>query len=216
MTTLVVFDFDGVLGDSFDAIDVCVNHALAVFELSPADGEEIRSMIGPPVHESFLGLCERRGRADLTAACIDAYRREYAVRSLELTRLTSGMDATLDELSRRGATLAVATSKPLHFARPLIERLGIEHHFAVIEGPDTDETLEPKTVTLARALAQLPAGFAARFMIGDRHHDVEAALANDVTPIGVSWGYGDEEELRGAGAETIIASPMELLDIVSA
>jgi phosphoglycolate phosphatase len=47
-------------------------------------------------------------------------------------------------------------------------------------------------------------------MIGDRHHDIVGALNNGFRAIGVTWGYGTADELRGAGAECLAARPAEL------
>jgi phosphoglycolate phosphatase len=35
-------------------------------------------------------------------------------------------------------------------------------------------------------------------MVGDRHHDIDAARANDMAAIAVAWGYGSDEEHRRA------------------
>ncbi len=47
-------------------------------------------------------------------------------------------------------------------------------------------------------------------MIGDRKHDLIGAIANGMRPVGVSYGYGSVDELRGAGATAIAAAPSEL------
>jgi phosphoglycolate phosphatase len=56
-------------------------------------------------------------------------------------------------------------------------------------------------------------GNAARIMIGDRRHDLAGAIANNLEPIGVAWGYGSIEELEAAGASAIAQAPAELVDI---
>ena len=48
-------------------------------------------------------------------------------------------------------------------------------------------------------------------LIGDRREDVRAALANGLTPIGITWGYGDHAELASRGAKTILDSPAAVL-----
>ena len=53
-------------------------------------------------------------------------------------------------------------------------------------------------------------------MIGDRKHDLIGAIANNIRPIGVSYGYGSMEELKMAGATAIAASPVELPNIIAA
>ncbi|MCW3062048.1 MAG: 5-nucleotidase [Capsulimonas sp.] len=47
-------------------------------------------------------------------------------------------------------------------------------------------------------------------MIGDRHHDIEGAVANGVYSVGVTYGYGSPEELTEAGADALCSHPTEL------
>ena len=47
-------------------------------------------------------------------------------------------------------------------------------------------------------------------MIGDRRFDVEGARAIGVDSVGVTYGYGDMEELREAKADYIVRSVEEL------
>jgi phosphoglycolate phosphatase len=49
-----------------------------------------------------------------------------------------------------------------------------------------------------------------RIMAGDRKHDLIGAIANNIQPIGVSYGYGSVAELSDAGAVKIAANPSEL------
>ncbi len=51
-------------------------------------------------------------------------------------------------------------------------------------------------------------------MIGDRYHDVVGALNNGFRAIGATWGYGTEDELLGAGADCLAATPGELPGLV--
>ena len=52
------------------------------------------------------------------------------------------------------------------------------------------------------------------WMIGDRHHDIDAATEVGTKSVGVLWGYGDEAELMSAGATAIARNPADLLDIL--
>jgi len=47
-------------------------------------------------------------------------------------------------------------------------------------------------------------------MIGDRHFDIDGAVANGVRGIGVLWGFGDREELEKAGAWKVVEKPMDI------
>ncbi|MGK0552929.1 HAD hydrolase-like protein, partial [Enterococcus faecalis] len=50
-------------------------------------------------------------------------------------------------------------------------------------------------------------------MVGDRIHDIVGAKANDLSSVGVLYGFGDRQELAKAGAAHIIAQPSELLKL---
>jgi phosphoglycolate phosphatase-like HAD superfamily hydrolase len=50
-------------------------------------------------------------------------------------------------------------------------------------------------------------------MVGDRSHDILGAKKNGVYSLGVTYGYGTKEELVGAGADSIVDSPQEIMEI---
>jgi phosphoglycolate phosphatase len=53
-------------------------------------------------------------------------------------------------------------------------------------------------------------------MVGDRDHDVLGALHNGLPCVGVTWGYGSEEELLTAGAFALAEAPADVVDLVLA
>ena len=122
--------------------------------------------------------------------------------------LQPGILEVVAELAGR-SRLGIATSKPQAYAEPLVERLGLGGHFEVVIGPGLAVDAEPKAVTVARALEAMDV--AGPPLVGDRRHDVEAALANGMACVGVLWGIGTEAELREAGAVAVVSDPVELL-----
>ena len=53
-------------------------------------------------------------------------------------------------------------------------------------------------------------------MVGDTQFDVLGAAAHGIATVGVSWGYGNTDSLRSAGAAAIADTPEELYRILSA
>ena len=53
-------------------------------------------------------------------------------------------------------------------------------------------------------------------MIGARRSDIEGAVANGVTGIGVLWGFGSREELQEAGAHELARDPSHLAALLAA
>jgi phosphoglycolate phosphatase len=218
---VVVFDLDGVLVDSRGPIARCINDALAGRGLAPEPEAALHGWIGHPLREVFEALLARRA-ADpgLAADLIAAYRGRYRTVSVEETRPFPGVAEAVRALAAR-LRLAVASSKPEVFSRPILEAVGLADAFVQVLGPPLDEThREDKTATLARALAALgvaPGAPGARFraaMVGDRRFDVAAARAHGVAAVGVLWGIGDERELAAAGAHALVATPGELVRLL--
>ena len=50
--------------------------------------------------------------------------------------------------------------------------------------------------------------------VGDRMYDVEAAHANSMQAVGVTYGYGTVEELENAGASQLAGSIDELGELL--
>ena len=210
MLTCLV-DVDGTLIDSRQPILSSLNDALAEHGQAPIKGTDLWRHVGPPLCESLTDLLsERDGDLALVEPLIAAFRRHYSAASVDMARSYEGIPELLARLLGK-VRMGVVTSKPIQFARPILEALGFAELMEAIEGPSIDG-MEPKTETLARALRLLnhapdTEGFV---MIGDRHHDIEAARVNGISSIGVTWGFGTLQELGEAGADQIVESPVEL------
>jgi phosphoglycolate phosphatase len=210
---LLCFDLDGVLADSTAVIAGCLDAVLADHGVAAITDDELRWFVGPPLEEGLARLLPLRG-LDATEAqrWATAYRGHYAV-ALQDTPLQPGIAAMLDDLAEVGVPLCVVTSKAQVYAGPVVEAMGIGGHFTRVDGPEAGAP-EPKAVTLARALRAAGVRGPQAAMIGDRFHDVEAALANDAVAIGVTWGVGDRAELHDAGADTVVDHPRQLVELV--
>ncbi len=201
----VLFDLDGVLVDSRAPFARGINSALAAHGLRERPQAELYHYLGPPIHETFRALGSDEG---LVQACVDTYRDRYGRLAADETTVFPGIRALLTELSAT-TPLVIATSKPRALAEPLTRSLGLDRFFAAVVGPDLTSEDEPKAVTLERALLALPPD-ARPVMVGDRKYDVVAAHEHDIPVIGVLWGVGSEDELRGAGADALVNTPAEL------
>lgn len=213
---VVLFDLDGCIVDSTEPIQVCLDAAFADHDLPPLTPEGLRRHVGPPLQVSLAAVVAEHGRdPGLVDELVLSYRSRYAAMSVERAVAYPGVAELVRDLATGGERVGVVTSKPQRFAEPILDALGLIDHLEVVVGPDLTEA-EPKTETLRRALAELgEVDRAGSVMIGDRHHDVEAARAHGLTPIGVLWGFGSPEELVAAGASAVVATADALADAVA-
>ena len=113
----------------------------------------------------------------------------------------------LTALGQSGHRLFVATSKPHVFAERIIDHFGLRPHFERVFGSELDGTRVHKTDLLAYAMKTTSRRSIAGLMIGDRSHDMVGAKNNGMSGIGVLYGYGSKDELIGAGASHLCATP---------
>lgn len=212
---VVFFDLDGCLVDSTVPIRRCLDAAFADHDLPPLTDEGFRRHVGPPLQVSLAARVAELGRPpELVAQLIDAYRSRYATMSVDLAVAYPGVAELVVDLSEAGERIGVVTSKPRRYAVPILDALDLTRRFEVVFGPEDDES-EPKTMTLRRALDAVdPLDRGASLMVGDRHHDIDAARHHGLSGIGVSWGFGSRDELEGAGAVAVAETADDLAAIL--
>ena len=204
----VLLDLDGTLSESGPAIVAAVSLALEHLGRDPLDEPALRAFIGPPLELSFAGLPDFDD--SLVAEAVRVYRQHY---DLLGPPLYPGVEGGLQQLRDAGLRLSLATSKPEPLALEIITDKGLLHLFDAVCGAGSDSERTTKADVVAKALDRL--GHPSRpVMVGDRHHDVEGAAAHGIGCVGVLWGYGDEVELREAGAFTVVRDVGELLDVL--
>jgi phosphoglycolate phosphatase len=211
----VLFDLDGCLVDSRVPFARSLNAALAAHGLPERDPEELARYLGPPIQGTLHELVQE-DEHELIPALLTTYRARYREHGLADTPVFDGIPELLGGLRDAGLPLVVCTTKAQMLAEPLLEIVGLRGFFTAVAGTPADIGEEPKTITLARALTLLPDGLAHPVMVGDRRFDIEAAHANGLPGIGVRWGIGDDEELRAAGADAVVSTPAELLELLTA
>ena len=214
------FDLDGTIADSGAGITGAVNEMFAAVGAVPLTGEEVRRIIGPPFQTTMPGLLASRGIDEGRAGeFILEYRRIYREKHLPFTPVIDGMRGVIEELSRAWH-LSVVTAKPESQAVVAVRATGLDHHMVTVVGPADDAPVH-KSVLLRRAIVDVTREHGASpdlgccWMIGDRHHDIEAGVQVGTRSAGVLWGFGDHEELSGAGADAVLSSPSELLSLLA-
>ena len=209
MSTHIYFDLDGTLTDPYDGITRCILYALDELGFPHPDDDYLYSCIGPPLWDTFPELVGE----ELTRKAVDLYRERFVEVGWQENKPYDGIVDALEAIASAGHLLFVATAKPHMHAARIVDHFGMGDFFATIYGSELDGTRGTKTELLEFAIGRNPGG-ARHVMVGDRKHDLIGAVANQMTPIGVAYGYGSVEELNNAGATAIAASPADLPGIL--
>ena len=211
MAKTILFDLDGTLTDSGEGIINCAILALEHFGCPISDREEMRTFVGPPLHESFI----RHGvPADKTDEAIRVYRSRYIPIGAYENTPYPGVETLLQSLKQQGHTLYVATSKPEEMSVKILEHFGLAKYFHRICGASMDTSRSSKEDVIAYLLS-LCGRDENILMVGDTKFDVIGANAHGIPAIGVAWGYGKVEDMEAAGAKAIARSMEELLALLN-
>ena len=203
----VLFDLDGTLTRSEEGIWNCARHTLRTMGYPEPDAVTLRQYIGPPLFWSFRNLAGMGEEEALRA--IDIYRARYNTVGLFENRVYPGIRAALRALKKAGAHLGVVTGKPALPTGKILEHFGLRKFFgSVVCAADNRADKE------AMIRSSLPEGFGEAWMVGDRKFDMEGGRLAGIHTLGVTWGYGSEEELRESGAEKLARTPREMAELL--
>lgn len=214
----IVFDLDGTLIDSYEAIGDSLNHALAGLGRGPRDMFWVREMVGRGLEvliEEALGTADGAGEAPAPAAIaqgVRLFRARYDEICVGRTRLMPDVAETLAALRARGYRMAVATNKPSYFASRLLAALDVGEHLDAVLGPDLVAHPKPHPEMLLAALTHLRVRCAEAVYVGDMEIDVQTARAAGVQVIVLPTGSRDLRRLGDAGADLVLPSFAALLD----
>ena len=213
--TAYLFDLDGTLTDPREGITRSIAYALERMGIAPPPLVELEFAIGPPLRASLARLLGTDSRERVEQA-LAHYRERFADVGLFENAPYDGIDDALRALAASGATLVVATSKPVVYARRIVEHFALGVHFAEVHGCELDGTHEDKRDLIAHILPHHQLDAARAVMIGDRGVDMRAARHHGLAAVGATWGFGSREELTEAGAQKLCASPRQLPAVLHA
>jgi phosphoglycolate phosphatase len=205
----IFFDLDGTLTDPKPGITGSIQYALQKLDVPVPTQDNLTWCIGPPLRASFVALLGGESMADRAVAL---YRERFADVGLYENSVYPDIERVLATLRQSPRRIFVATSKPHVFAERIIDHFGLRCYFDRVFGSELDGTRVNKGDLLAYAIDTTGVDPSKTLMIGDRSHDMVGAKNNGIRGIGVLYGYGSEEELIGAGASHVCASPRALLD----
>lgn len=209
--TDLLFDMDGTLNESGAGIKNGFRITMEKLGRPLAADAELDFVIGPPLAWSFeqLGV-----KGELNAEAVRIYREYYTTEGLFVNKPYEGITEMLQELRLAGINAHIATSKPELVTLRILEHFNMRQYFGVVAGASADDKRSEKADVIAYALSQLPVGKESVLMVGDRHHDIDGAKMNGLKSAGVLWGYGTLKELEEAGADYVLKTPGEVVDLV--
>lgn len=193
MNKTILFDLDGTLIDSTDAILNSFQGAFKALGLTSKNNEEIKNLIGYPLEQMFRMLYP--DKVNLSKEFALAYCEIYAQIYLEQTTLLPKAKEAL-ELGSEIADLGIVTTKGGKFTPILLDYLGVKKFFKTLITLEDVINPKPSSEPIILALKRLNKTQENAYMIGDTILDIQAAISANITPLALACGYGNENELK--------------------
>jgi len=211
---LIIFDFDGTLGDTRRNIVTTMQMTIAEHQLPFRNEEECASVIGLPLSGCFKTLFPDI-QEELIQSCSETYRRIFKENMQNMQpQAFPGVVDTLAMLHQKGYTLTIASSRSHNSLTELSHNMGIADYISLLLGANDVKEAKPKPEPVLKTLATM--GFDAKetLVVGDMSVDILMGANAGAYTCGVTWGNGTKEELAEAGANFIIDRIEELTQIV--
>lgn len=189
---ILLFDLDGTLIDSTEAILESFSHSFSVHNYPKQDEESIKSLIGYPLDVMYENLGVEKNKID---DFIATYKEHYREISTQKTTLLKNAKEAV-ELASSFATLGIVTTKTAMYSKVLMEHFELMRHFEVLIGREDVKNPKPHAEPILKALEKLDTKNREIWMLGDTKLDLLSAKEANINSLAVLSGYDTLETLK--------------------
>lgn len=205
----VIFDLDGTLIDSHDAIylglkEVWQHYGKEIFPFS-----DLKKYLGPDLERTLSPFFS----AEEIRQAIPMMRRKYEEVYLERTRLLDGAREVLQNLFSTGVALGVASNKFGRFSRGALNHLGVAGYFRSMIGAGDVERNKPFPDMIYASLKEMDLTPEEAVFVGDTLSDIETGKQAGIDVYVLPTGFHSKKELSRGKPRRILKDLKELLKV---
>lgn len=209
----VLFDMDGTLLDTAPDFIAVIQSMRTDRGLPAVDEKTVRDVVSGGARAMVASAFEVDPLSDefdpLRLDFLDRYQDHCAIHS----HLFEGMEELLADLERARLTWGVVTNKPVRYAEPIMQALGLAKRSAVLVCPDHVTYSKPDPEPVLLACKQINIEPQAVIFVGDDRRDIESGRAAGTKTAAVRYGYiHPEDNPAHWGADLVVDHPLELRD----
>jgi len=204
----VIFDLDGTLIDSYQAIYVSFHYTYVSLGLQPLSFDEVKRAVGYGLSKTFKDLLGE----ERVPEALRLFRQKYEEVYRQKTYLLPGARKVLEALQGRGIKLAIATNKLGRFSREIFQHFGMDKLFAVILGDEDVLQNKPHPEMLFCAIEKMGLRNEEVVFIGDSLIDIQTGKNAGIRVFALPTGVTTREELEKARPTLILNSLLDLLN----
>lgn len=215
-----IIDLDGTMLDTAPDFRVAINRMRDELKLAPLELDTIIGFVGKGSENLIRRVLSIDFAPDEASqrfeAALAAYQRHYLCINGDHTTVYPEVREGLLALRTNGLRLACVTNKPVAFAIPLLEKMGLREHFSVVYGGDSLATKKPDPAPLWQVCADFDLAPRQVLAIGDSSNDAQAARAAGCRVLMVPYGYNHGEAVQKVDSDGIVPTLLAAAQLISA
>lgn len=208
----ILFDLDGTLCNTLLDLAAATNRVLTAhgFEAKPV--ENFKQYVGNGAKMQLKRAVGKEIDELLFEQIHQEYIADYGKHYLDKTCAYDGVKETVAALYQKGIPMGVVTNKPQQMATHIVQAV-FGQQISQVWGNTPDFPLKPNPALPLHVMNLLGLTPEETLFVGDSGVDMETAVNCGMTAVGVTWGFRGEEELKKAGANHLIETPAQLLEL---
>lgn len=200
---LVIFDFDGTLGDSQKLITDTMLATIERLNLPKRSREECARTIGLPLKECFSSIIPMSD--EQAEECAKVYSEIFNVKNVPgVVKAFPGVVETLERLSSQGILMSIASSRSHRTLAKLMDELDLSKYITYLIAADDVVDKKPAAESVLKTLSHFNVEAHETLVVGDAEFDILMGRNAGTHTCGVTYGNGSKESLEAAGAEWIV------------
>jgi phosphoglycolate phosphatase len=212
----VIFDLDGTLADTIEAIAEAVNMTLEYFGYPTKTVDEVRAAVGNGARMIIRRTipAEFYDDEETVTRVLAKYDEMYAITYSHSDKMYDGMREALIDLHKSGKKIAVFSNKQDVYVKGLADIYFSDGTISMALG-QTELPVKPDIAGLKLITEALGVTYDECVFVGDSGVDLATAKNANMDCICVAWGFVGREGLLAKGADCIIDHPSELVSLIS-
>ena len=213
MINTIIFDLDGTLLNTLEGLKNSTNFALKKFNCPEITLEQTRSFVGNGVRKLIERAIQNGEQNPDFEKCLNTFKEHYSKTMYQKTVAYDGIEDMLTELKKRGVKTGVVSNKFDTAVKELCKNY-FDGLIIVAIGESPNVRKKPAPDSVLKATKILGAKPENTLYVGDSDVDIQTAKNSNLKSVGVTWGFRDRELLEEEGADFIINTPCELLELI--
>lgn len=210
-----IFDLDGTLTNTINAIAHFGNLALNTYGLPSLPVEDYKIYVGDGRDKLIHRILKASGADDeMFEQVRKVYDENYEKDYLYDTDAYDGIRELIAELKQKSVKIAVCSNKPDNVVHFVLNTIFGEGVFDAVSGVVDGKPTKPNPHTTLEIAEKLGVTPRECLFLGDTNVDIFTAKNAKMHSVGVLWGFRGLGELTSAGAEHIVKKPSEILDLI--